>query len=112
MNIETEKQVMVFRTDNEYGTFYNLGLSKKAKDGSYINGYMPCQFKKGVELENQTKIYIKKAWLTFYLKDKVTNPYVFISEFETLENTIKENHVDLNPYEEMGQEIQDDDLPF
>jgi hypothetical protein len=60
---------------------------KKKQDGTYDNAYIPVQFKKGVEFENQTNIYIKKAWLSFY-KTKEGKPiyYIFISEF----NTIKE----------------------
>lgn len=123
MNIVTDRQYMIFRKDNEFGTFYKVGLSKKDMNGNYINGYKDVRFKKGVNLENKTIIYIKKAWLDFYLKDGKTRDYIFISEFETLENTIKKNHTEIkqsDPYEEIGQEVKQDsmnlypenDLPF
>ena len=102
MNIVTDRQYMIFRKDNEFGTFYKVGLSKKDMNGNYINGYKDVRFKKGVNLENKTIIYIKKAWLDFYLKDGKTRDYIFISEFETLENTIKKNHKEIkqsDPYE-------------
>ncbi len=119
MNITNDYPVMIFRRDNEYGTFYTVGMSKKDKNGNYINGYMPCQFKQGVSVEDKTKIYIKSAWLTFYLKDKETKPYIFINEFETLEGTMqqaKQVQPKSDPFEEMGMQVQLDDgnmeLPF
>lgn len=113
MNIESKYPVMVFKNINDGKVFYNLGLSKKDKEGNYINGYMACRFKKDVELENQTKISIKKAWLDFYVKDKKTNPYVFISEFETIDQTIeriKEENRESDPYSVFGVSIAAEDL--
>lgn len=114
MYVTSDYPEMIFRTDNDYGTFYQIGLSKKNQDGSYENGYINCQFKKGVSLENQTKIYIKKAWLSFYKKDKTTVPYIFISEFETVAETIeKSKEVEEDPFASFGKQIQiEDDLPF
>lgn len=109
MNIETTKAVMIFRRDTEFGTFYSAGLSKKTHDGSYLNGYMPVQFKKGVEVDHKTKILIKNAWLSFYLKDNETKPYIFVSEFEILDETIESSK---DPFKEMGKVVEDDDLPF
>ena len=113
MNIVTDRQYMIFRKDNEFGTFYKVGLSKKDMNGNYINGYKDVRFKKGVNIENKTIIYIKKAWLDFYLKDGKTRDYIFISEFETLENTIKKNHTEIkqsDPYEEVGREVKQDSM--
>lgn len=129
MNISTENQVMIFKREYQGNIFYSLGLSKKNQDNTYTNGYMPCQFKKGVQLEDKTKIYIKKAWLSFYLKDKETKPYIFISEYTTLEQTIDnskkidytkydENPItgDLeptnDPFAEFGEEVSGMELPF
>lgn len=119
MNITNEYPIMVFRKDNEYGKFYSLGLSKKEQDGSYTNGYMPCQFKKDVVIENQTKIYIKKAFLSFYLnKNKGTMPYVFISEYELLEAAMQQGKEKVpQNYKTEYQtnpaiSLSDSDLPF
>lgn len=101
--------VMVFRKDYDGKAIYSFGLSKKNQDGTYTNGYMPCSFKKSESLDNQTKIYIKKAWLTFYKKDKETKPYIFIDEYETVKETIdkaKEEYSD--PFTEYGESIIDD----
>ena len=88
MNISNDYAVTIYRNDTQYGTFYKAGISKKDVKGNYINGYKDCRFKKDVQLENKTKIYIKKAWLDFYVKNKKTIDYIFISEFETVEDAI------------------------
>jgi hypothetical protein len=120
MNITNDKEVMIFRSEYEGKAFYSIGLSKKNQDGSFTNGYMPCQFKNGVNLANQTKIKIGKAWLSFYLKDKKTVPYVFISEFSQgtgQKEAPKSNDEEMNVYKHFGStikadEIDDDTLPF
>lgn len=77
-------ECMIFAKDYNDRTFYSVGLSKKKQDGEYENGYMDVVFKKGVSLANKTKIDVKKAWLTFYVKEKRTVPQIFISEFEVV----------------------------
>lgn len=130
MNIDNQYPVAIFRFESGENIYYKMGLSNKDKDGNYINGYIPVQFRRGIELENKTKIYLKKAWLTFYLKkenidgvDKnITVPYVFVSEFEKVEEVIagskekdivKEEAAE-DPFKDLGNEIAftDDDLPF
>lgn len=124
MNIEQKYPVMIFKNINDGKTFYSMGLSRKDAEGNYVNGYITCRFKKDVELADKTKIYIKKAFLTFYLKDKITVPYIFISEFETIDQTIerikRENEVQDDPYDAFGNsitveqldDISEDMLPF
>lgn len=113
MNIMNEYPVMIFKNENEYGTFYSLGLSKKNVNGDYENGYITCQFKKGVELDNQTKIYIRKAWLTFYKKEKQTVPYIMIADFETVSETIANSKNEISfkedPFSAYGATVQIDD---
>ena len=109
----------VFRNDNEYGTFYKLGISKKDRNGGFVNGYLNIKFKKGVEVPNQTKIYIDKAFLDFYLdKNNKTIPYVMITEFRTVGEAIEQSK-ELDPYEAFGEAITTEgnsydemDLPF
>lgn len=107
---------MIFKKESGDKVFYSIGVSKKNKDGSYINGYMPVNFKKGVDVPNKTKIKIKSAWLDFYKKEDITIPFIFINEFEE----VKEK----DAFEEFGEsfttkfdtghqiEISQDDLPF
>lgn len=124
MNISNEYAVTIFKNVNDYGTFYKVGLSKKDVNGNYINGYKDIRFKKGVELADKTKIYIKKAWLDFYQKDKKTIDYIFCSEFEEVAETIANSKSDSeiiqavmnddDPFKSLGSEVElnDFDLPF
>lgn len=92
MNITSEKE-MIFRKDWEDGkTTYQIGLSNKKQDGNYENGYMLVRFKKGTELPNQTKIKIKGGWISFYKdKDKHTIPYIFINDFDLVDNNVNQD---------------------
>ena len=113
MNIE-QCEVMIFRYDGQYGANYSIGLSKKDKEGNYENGYMPCKFKKGVEIPNKTKIKITNAWLTFNQKDKKTYPYIFINDYTIGQavESVKAEDIEPDPFKEFGDEISDEDLPF
>ena len=137
MNISNEYPVRIYKSEFEGNVFYSVGRTKKDQNGNYINGYMPCKFKKGVNVEHKSKIYIKNAWLTFYLKEvekdgkksNVTVQYIFVNDFEPIEETI-ENAKTLNnmsdsqivqavvndedPFKSFGEEVMltDEDLPF
>lgn len=97
MNIQKGDKATVFKNEKSY----TLGLSKKDKDGKYENGYIKCQFKKDVQIENKTKITINEAWISFY-KDKngYTVPYIFINDF-----TAEEGQAPVTP-------VDDESLPF
>ena len=129
MNIESKQTYTVFRNDYNQYTFYKLGISKKDTTGKWINGYIRCKFKKDVVVENKTRIYLKKAWLSFDLKEKETMPFIFVSEFETVNEAIDNSKTSANnlqttaeemqrtaedPFKDFGEEIEirDEDLPF
>lgn len=90
MNIINDKPVMVFKKEEDNKVKYTVGLSNKKQDGTYENAYFPIQFNKGVVLENQTKIMLVKAWLSFYSweyqEKKGTTFFIKCSEFTTLED--------------------------
>lgn len=50
---------------------------------------MPVKFKKGIELENKTRIKIKQAFENFYVKGYDTIFYLQINEFEILDDKIQ-----------------------
>ena len=125
MKLENKYPVMIYSKEYQGNTYYNLRLSKKDKDGKYINGYISCRFKKDVSVDDKKKIYIKDAWLDFYIKDKTTIPYVFINEFEYVEdaiektkeiqaNTIDAGNIKASSITTKPEEIviTDEDLPF
>ena len=97
----TGNNVMVFK--NEKGA-YSTSISNKQLDGTYINSYITLQFKKGVELENKTKINIKDAFLTFFRTQEGNAVYkIVVLDFEQ-EGDAKEP--------EVGFETKVSDLPF
>lgn len=126
MEILSDKNEIIFRKDYNGKPSYSLGLSKKNKDGEFINGYIKVNFRKGVDLNNKTKIKIKNGWLDFYKDEDKTVPTLFIDEFvivsEGTEEHKSEEVYSSNPFEdfneriksEIGQqiEISPDDLPF
>lgn len=114
MEITSDKNEMVFRKDYNGKPSYTIGLQKKNKEGEYVNGYIKANFRKGVDLNNKTKIKIKNGWLDFYKDGDKTVPTLFIDDFTVVQ--------DENPYKEMSVktefefgkqlEITDDDLPW
>ena len=104
MKIENKHPVMIFVKEYNGNTYYNMGLSKKDQNGNYINGYISARFKKGTQIDDKKKIYIKDAWLDFYLKDKSTIPYVFINDFEYVEDAIVKSKDEIV--------VEDSMLPF
>ena len=108
MNIECEKEKMIFRNEKDGKVFYSIGLSKKNQDGKYTSGYMPCRFPKDANIENKTKIKILNAWLDFWLDDKkITHPYIFINKYEILSDDIP--NVKSN-YSDDGIQLTDEEI--
>lgn len=108
MNIECEKEKMIFRNEKDGKVFYSIGLSKKNQDGTYTSGYMPCRFPKEANIPNKTKIKILNAWLDFWVDDKkITHPYIFISKYEILSDDIP--NVKSN-YSDDGVQLSDEEI--
>lgn len=94
-------KTMVFRRDYEGRAYYSTSIGRKLQDGTYENAYINIQFKRDVELENKTQIDVGNGWLTFYLKDKIPQWYIFVNEFELIDGV-----------PEGFQQLDDDDIPF
>lgn len=126
MNISDDKQFTIYEKEINGVKYYRLQMSKKMQDGSYHNGYIDVKFAKCEPPKNRDRIYLKKAWISFYLsKDKHTIPYVVCTEYETTEQVIRDSKKDIvkqevkedNPddlFKEFGEEHKDDEfeLPF
>lgn len=109
MNIESDRSKIVFRHSKDDKIFYNIGLTKKDIDGNYINGTISCRFPKDADIPDRTRIIVKKGWLDFYVKDKITYPYLFISQYEIEESKPDEKIADKKDNE---VQLEDSDLPF
>lgn len=112
MQVISNRKEKIFRKDLSNGnTIYTIGLSKKDRNGKYINGYMLCNFKKDANIPDKSFIYIKSAWLDFYLKDSQTIPFIFINEYELIDETQKETQV-LEVESITAEQLDDPELPF
>ena len=125
MNIQDDKQFTIYEKEINGVKYYRLQMSKKVQDGSYQNGYIDVKFAKCEPPKNRDRIYLKKAWISFYLsKDKHTIPYVVCMEYETAEQVIRDSKKDIvkqevkndsdDLFKEFGEEHKDDEfeLPF
>lgn len=102
MHIKDNEEVMIFKSDKGH---YSIGLNRKDRNGQYFNGYFPCQFKNGIDVENKTRIKLKNAFISFYLKDKITMPYLMILDYSLVDN--KEDYL------QMKNEMEENnDMPF
>ena len=125
MNIQDDKQYTIYEKEINGVKFYRLQMSKKMQDGSYQNGYIDVKFAKCEPPKNRDRIYLKRAWISFYLsKDKRTIPYVVCMEYETAEQVIRDSKKDIvkqevkndsgDLFKEFGEENNDEiyELPF
>ena len=126
MQIINKYSVNIFKNTYNDRDYYKVGISKKGSDGKYIDGTMDCQFRKDVKVDSTKKIYIKEAWLDFYLTEEkkndktytITHPYIFINKFEYVGEVIEESKVANDPLENNGSvyldeiELDNSDLPF
>ena len=85
-------------------------MSRKKQDGTYENAYIDCRFKQGVELDNQTNIYVNDGFMSFYLKDGKPIYYLVITDFKKVADVIKETSTTSLKQDEVI--VDDLDLPF
>lgn len=101
MNFANNQEKTIFK--NEYGQ-YSMGLVRKNTNGENKYAYVPVRFRKGVELQNKTKIVINNAWLSFYKnKENNTTLYVFIEDFTIVAEGENANNI---------LSVDETDLPF
>lgn len=115
MKVIHEYPVKVFKKAYDGKDYYRIGLSKKNKEGNYESGYLDAKFRKDTKVDDDKKIYIKDAWLDFFVKDKITHPYIFINQFEYVEDIVKQETKDgFDAGKVYVDEIEftDEDLPF
>ena len=103
MHIRENEEVIIFKNDKDY---YSIGLSRKDRNNQVYYGYFPCQFKKGVSVENKTRIKLKNAFISFYLKENETKSYLMICDFEEIKQ--KENYAKIKD----DMENNESELPF
>jgi hypothetical protein len=105
-NIETPMHpVVIFRRDVGNCTFYSISVNKKDASGNLIYGALPCRFKKSIEIKNEQKIWIKKAFIDWYKKGYETKPVLFITEFANPSEHKEEERIN-NALEDFENELK------
>lgn len=100
----TSKNMMIFKNEKDGRISYSTTIANKKEDGSYDNASIQVQFRKGVEVENKSKINVTNGFLSFYRKQDNTPVFKFIvMDFET-EGDAKEP--------ETTSTFDNTDLPF
>ena len=118
--VEAGRKIRVFKNTYNDRDYYRVQVKQKNYDGTEDIFYVPLQFKKGVELENQTDIIIKQAYENMRKnpKDEYNQiTYLVITDFEIVE---REEQVQAqaykdfqnNLYENEQQEIDESEIPF
>ena len=78
--------VKVIRKEKGDYVFYSLMVSSKNAQGEWTNGFVDCQFKKGVDIPNKTKILIKNAFFTASPgRDGRVFVKIMITDYETVD---------------------------
>ena len=117
--ITDDRYVTVYRQDktSQNGkayTQYSLGVSSKNANDEWVNGFIDCQFKKGVEVPNKAKISIANSFynVTEYNGKKYYK--IFILDFEVVEGgEVPQNNPSGEEWMQVPDGIDDSDgLPF
>ena len=89
---QTTVTVYVNERQTQNGSFktYSIGVSSKDKDGNWVNGFLPCNFRKGTDIANKSKITISNSFPTVRkYTDKTgterTEIGIFVLDFEVVE---------------------------
>lgn len=109
MNISSSN-AMIYAREFDGKVRYRTAIVKKNDDNKYERGYIDIKFPKGTELENKTKIKIKKGFMSFYKnKEEKDIFYLVVQEFEVIGEFNEEKKTE-DPYEKFGTQISVEDL--
>lgn len=118
--VEAGRKIRIFKNTYNDQNYYRIQVKQKHYDDTEDIFYVPVQFKKGVELENQTDIIINEAFENMRINSKDQyNPiyYLVITKFTIVE---REEQVQAQAYKDFQdnlyaneqEEINMDDIPF
>ena len=105
--LEVGKKYRVWKKTYNDKNYYSILLSQTNYDGSKDKYYIDLQFKKGVNIPNQTDIIIKCAYEN-YRKNSLDQyhpiVYYMITDFEMVES---EEQIKQNAYDEFRENLDD-----
>lgn len=113
LNITGEQ--VIFKNKNNTG--YYTTTSNKLEDGTYEKNFITVGFRKGVEVDNFTKINIKDGFLTHYSYqneegETIKRFKIVIMDFDVLETYSNSGNASNTSNDEMSNIYPDDNLPF
>lgn len=114
----TGENVKIFRKerDTKAGgkfTTYSAMVASKAKDESWVYGYIDCAFKKDVEVNNKAKININSAFFTASKYNDKTYVKLMITDFEVVEEgEAPQPPADIDDYVIVPDDSLDSEIPF
>lgn len=113
LNITGEQ--MIFK--NKKNTGYYTTTNNKLEDGTFDKNFITVGFRKGVEIDNFTKINIKDGFLTHYAYqneegETIKNFKLMVMDFDILETYSNNGNSGNTNNNEMSDIYPDDDLPF
>lgn len=117
---QTPVTVYVNERQTQNGTFktYSIGVSSKDKDGNWVNGFLPCNFRKGTEIANKSKISISNSFPTVRkYTDKTgterTEIGIFVLDYEVVEGGQPQPaQSNDNSWMSIPDNLDDSSLPF
>lgn len=116
--IEAGRKIRVFKNTYNDKIYYRVQVKQKNYDNTEDIFYVPLQFKKGVELENQTDIIIKEAYENMRKnpKDEYNQiTYLVVTDFDIVE---RQEQVQAQAFKDFqdnlyaNEQISEEDLPF
>lgn len=116
MSINISGEMTIFKNKNNTG--YYTSTSNKKTDGTYDKNFITVGFRKGVEVENFTKINVTNGFLSHYSYENengetIKKFKIMIMDFETIEVHQSNNETENNNIQNEIENIYpDDDLPF
>lgn len=118
--IQVGKKYRIWRKDFNGHTFYNICVSQKQYDGTSKKYYVPVNFKKGVEISNETDIIIKAGIENIrdipYIPENKKTYYpclsYIITDFEKVENQKVTEEEALSEFRDNLSDIEAGDYGF
>ena len=111
LNITGEQ--VIFKNKNNTG-YYTTTINK-LEDGTYDKDFITVGFRKGVEIDNFTKINIKEGFLTHYSYqnedgETIKRFKIMVMDFDVVETY--SNNTEDTTNNEISDIYPNDDLPF
>lgn len=115
-----DKGITVYRQDKQSKngvpySQYSIMVSSKDKEGTWHNGFIECQFKYGVTVENKTKIIINNAFYTVNQFGDKAYVKLMILDFKIMGDAPADNkEIPVNlDYDDWMKVVEgDEELPF